>query len=37
MSEINDGVICVVKRLEGYKFLPSCMIGYTDGLVPNRD
>lgn len=37
MGEINEPVICVVKRLEGYKFLPSCMIGYADGLKPQRD
>ena len=28
------GEMCVVKRLHGYKFVPSCMIGWVeDGFV----
>lgn len=37
MAEISDGIICIVKRLDGYKVLPSCLIGYVDGATPNRD
>jgi hypothetical protein len=34
---MNDGVICVIRRLDGYKFYPSCLIGLTNGLTPERD
>jgi hypothetical protein len=37
MSEINEGFICVVKNMDGYRFVPSCMLGYASGSKPNRD
>jgi hypothetical protein len=37
MNQINGAVIYAIRRLDGYKFLPACMIGMADGARPNRD
>lgn len=34
---MNEATICVVRKLGGYAFVPSCMIGQVSGLTPHRD
>lgn len=36
-SLIDIPNIVTVKRLNGYEFIPDCMIGFTNGLKPQRD